>query len=102
MGRLAAEAACSPSIEWELKMFDDGLGVVTTIAIVVSSIPVSLVLTLWLVPLWRWIERVYGLESLGHSGPAEWCYLATYALCVVLGVTGYWLARRGRPSGLAE
>lgn len=54
-----------------------GIGV----AIVFLSFPVSVLLTLLLVPLWRWLEASYGLESIGHSGPAEWCYLATFLVC---------------------
>ena len=64
------------------------------IATLVASIPVSFLLTLMLLPLWRWIERVYALESLGHSGPAAWCYLATYACCVSLVGFGYLLTSR--------
>ena len=52
------------------------------VAIVVLSFPVSALVTLLLVPLWRWIEESYGLESIGHSGPAEWCYVATFLVCV--------------------
>ena len=54
----------------------------TVVALVVLSFPVSALLTLLLVPLWRWIEESYGLESIGHSGPPEWCYAATLPVCV--------------------
>jgi hypothetical protein len=46
-------------------------------------------------PLWSWIEASFGIESIGHSGPADWCFVAVYALLVGL-VVGYmtWRARR--------
>lgn len=42
----------------------------------VTSIPV----TLLLLPLWQWLEASFGIESIGHSGPAGWCYLAVFAV----------------------
>jgi len=46
----------------------------------VSLLPVALVMTLLLLPFWRWFEASLGVESIGHSGPATWCYLAVYAV----------------------
>jgi hypothetical protein len=43
------------------------------------SVPVALMSTFLLMPLWSWIEDTLGIESVGHSGPAEWCFAATYA-----------------------
>ncbi|HYC33444.1 MAG TPA: hypothetical protein VEB59_14245 [Gemmatimonadales bacterium] len=37
-------------------------------------IPLAAVLTLALLPLWSWLEATRGIESVGHSGPAAWCY----------------------------
>ena len=42
--------------------------------------PVAIVLTLMLHGFWDWIENKTGIESLGHSGPAGWCYFAVYAI----------------------
>ena len=61
----------------------------TAVAIVILSFPVSVLLTLLLVPLWRWLEGSYGLESVGHSGPAEWCYVATFLVCASILVSLY-------------
>lgn len=36
--------------------------------------PLSVLVTILLAPLWRWIEAGTGIESVGHSGPATWCY----------------------------
>jgi len=60
------------------------------IAIVVLSAPIAVVLTLLLLPFWRWLEETSGIESVGHSGPADWCFIAVYALCVL--VAGAWYA----------
>jgi len=55
--------------------------------ILAVSAPVSIVATVALFPFWRWLEENFGLESVGHSGPAEWCFLATYLACVALGAS---------------
>jgi hypothetical protein len=44
-----------------------------------ACLPVAFILTLVLIPLWSWIEATYGIESLGHSGPADWCFWLVYA-----------------------
>ena len=31
-----------------------------------------------LYPVWSWVERTTGIESVGHSGPASWYYLAVW------------------------
>lgn len=43
-------------------------------------IPLSIVLTLVLLPVWSWIEATFGVESVGHSGPAAWCYWSIYGV----------------------
>jgi hypothetical protein len=47
-----------------------------------------------LAPLWSWIEATYGIESIGHSGPAEWCFWAIYGLFVVAALGAYAVYRR--------
>ena len=44
----------------------------------VVAVPVALAVTLLLYPVWSWLERTTGIESVGHSGPAGWCYLAIW------------------------
>lgn len=51
---------------------------ITGLGVALLSIPVALLVTILLVPFWSWLEATSGLESLGHSGPAAWCYLAVY------------------------
>ena len=73
--------------------------VATVAGIVILGVPVTFVLTMMLVPVWSAIERRWGIESLGHSGPAAWCYLVVLA-CVVSISLGAYLIRltRGAPS----
>jgi len=40
--------------------------------------------TLVLYPFWSWWEATTGWESVGHSGPADWCYLATWAVLLAV------------------
>jgi hypothetical protein len=49
------------------------------------AVPVSVFLTLLLLPLWRWIEANGHVEAMGHSGPAGWCFVATYAVVTLAG-----------------
>jgi hypothetical protein len=73
----------------------------TAISIVLAllmAVPVSIVATLLLLPLWRWIEVAYGIESIGHSGPAEWCYFAVFAPVALGSLMVIGVRRRQRPS----
>jgi hypothetical protein len=47
---------------------------------------VALVATIFTWPFWGWFEATTGIESLGHSGPADWCFVVMYALCVAVGL----------------
>jgi hypothetical protein len=73
-------------------------------ALLATSVPLSVLLTLVLMPFWRWLEATRGIESVGHSGPAEWCFVAVFLTSfVVLGWVGVLLARRRVPgSGAAS
>jgi hypothetical protein len=60
-----------------------------TLGIGVVCMPAAFIVTLLLLPLWSWIEATYGIESVGHSGPADWCFEVVYVLLVALGFAGY-------------
>ena len=63
---------------------------------VVAAVPVAIAVTFLLTPLWRWIEATTGIESIGHSGPADWCFITVWAaLLIVTG--GVWLRAGTRP-----
>ena len=65
------------------------------LAVLVACVPLSALLTLAALPLWRWIEARTGIESIGHSGPAGWCWLATLVLCLALALACLWRVDRG-------
>jgi hypothetical protein len=54
------------------------------LAILVISMPPAFMLTIALMPVWSHVEATYGIESVGHSGPADWCFELTYVLVVAL------------------
>ena len=43
------------------------------------SAPLSVLATILLLPVWSWLESSAGIEAVGHSGPAAWCYFVTFA-----------------------
>ena len=69
-------------------------GAVIGFGIALVAMPIAFMVTILLVPFWSLLEATTGVESLGHSGPAEWCYLVIYVL--VVGCSGWmwWLQRK--------
>ncbi len=61
-------------------------------------VPFTLFLTFWttilLVPLWRWVEADFGIEAIGHSGPAEWCFYLVFAFLLAPALYLLWRACR--------
>lgn len=55
-------------------------------AVLVIAMPLTLVVTFLLYPLWSWLDVIAGIESLGHSGPANWCYESVYLVLVIMGI----------------
>lgn len=64
------------------------------LSIAVISAPLSIVGTMLLRPAWSWLESAAGIEAIGHSGPAEWCYLLVFAVLVSGAGTVYLLRSR--------
>jgi hypothetical protein len=58
----------------------------------------SLATTVLMFPLWSWLESVAGIESVGHSGPAGWCYWFVSILLLVLSAAAVVLQGRVRRS----
>jgi len=71
--------------------------VARVVAIALVALPVTFVVTFLLMPLWSWIESRFHIESVGHSGPANWCFFIVYATLVVIGLALQY--RRMRSSG---
>ena len=55
---------------------------VIALVILVITMPAAIVITIITHPFWLWFEKASGIESYGHSGPAEWCYLVIYLILV--------------------
>ena len=63
------------------------------LSVALLAAPIALLTTILLRPVWSWLEATYQVESIGHSGPAGWCYGVVYLLLVMLcGVI--WAKRR--------
>jgi hypothetical protein len=69
--------------------------VLGAIAMLLLALPASLFATVLLLPLWRWIEANVHVEAVGHSGPADWCFVATYVVLTAAGGL-VWFYRRRR------
>lgn len=54
----------------------------------------GVLLTLMLLPLWGWLDTRFGIEALGHSGPAPWCYGLSIGALALLGIILLARARR--------
>ncbi len=63
------------------------------VGIVLVSAPLSAVVTILLFPFWSWLEASTGIESVGHSGPADWCYLSVFVLFTAGGLALFLLRR---------
>lgn len=50
--------------------------------IILAALFLAFWVTFLLMPLWRWIEADFGIEVIGHSGPAEWCFYLVFAILV--------------------
>ena len=55
-----------------------------TVAIVLIGVPITFAATIALLPLWSMIERRYGIESVGHSGPSDWCFWVVFGVYLSL------------------
>ena len=70
--------------------------VLTLLAVILIAAPLSAVITILLFPVWSWFEASVGIESVGHSGPAEWCYAVVFFLLVAGAALTLFARRRGR------
>ena len=63
----------------------------------IVGFPLAAVTTLALLPFWSWVEARFGVEAVGHSGPADWCYEVAYVAWVALIAAGLMLRRLAAP-----
>lgn len=57
---------------------------VITFVLAIICIPLAFIITVYTNPFWLWFEKIFSIESTGHSGPAEWCYITVYLLLVIV------------------
>lgn len=50
-----------------------------SVLILLVLVPVAVVVTFLLFPLWSYIESTFGIEAVGHAMIAEWCFVSVYA-----------------------
>ena len=56
------------------------------------------ILAIFTSPFWGWFEARTGIESLGHSGPADWVFELLFALCFIFFFAVLeWTFRRRQP-----
>ncbi|CAB1075747.1 hypothetical protein D1AOALGA4SA_3559 [Olavius algarvensis Delta 1 endosymbiont] len=58
------------------------------------SAPIAIAVTIALLPFWSWMESMSEIESVGHSGPAAWCYLMSYIIILSSIFLIWWAIRR--------
>ena len=79
----------------EMTRIRRGLAMIGVIALL--GVPVTFLATIALLPLWSEIERRYGIESVGHSGPSDWCFWTVFGVYLFLSATVVlWLRRSAR------
>jgi hypothetical protein len=73
-------------------------GAALGLAICLGAIPVAAVVTIALMPLWSWLEEAVAIEAVGHSGPAEWCYLLIYVIVITAASLTWSMLKRQSPT----
>jgi len=48
-------------------------------------VPLAFLVTVLCAPFWKWFETATSIQSYGHHGPVEWCYLVSFAALVAAG-----------------
>ena len=69
-------------------------GIAIAFALCLISAPVAIIVAIAILPFRSWIESRFEIESIGHSGPAEWCYLVCYFLVLSCTMWIWWVVRR--------
>ncbi len=70
------------------------INAIIALALVLVSLPIAFVLTMITAPVWSRFEKLTGIESYGHSGPAEWCYYVVFALVLAFAFCIWYLTRK--------
>jgi len=54
-------------------------------SILLLCLPVAVLLTLMLLPVWPRLGAALGVVAVGPSGPAVWCFVLVYAVLAAIG-----------------
>ena len=73
---------------------------VIALTLIMVCIPLAIIITILSNPLFLWIENTFSIESVGHSGPAEWCYVTVYLILISVSAL-IWLKYR-RPKAIKK
>ena len=63
---------------------------------ILLALPLAVLVTFFSSPFWKWFEARTGIESYGHSGPADWCFAATFAVMILIFVVWQMARPRGQ------
>lgn len=66
-----------------------GMKLVVPVALLVVAVPIAAIVTFLASPFWNWFEAKTGIESIGHSGPAGWCFAAVCGFTSLFMVAGW-------------
>jgi hypothetical protein len=58
--------------------------VIALLAAIAGGFVLSIVTAILTARFWGWFEERTGIESLGHSGPADWIYLFLWVLYTIV------------------
>jgi len=59
--------------------------VLIALTLIIICLPLAFIITVFTNPFWLWVENTFSIESVGHSGQAEWCYITVYLLLICAG-----------------
>lgn len=59
--------------------------IAVVLAIAVVSFPMAFIGTIFLIPLWEWLDNSTGIHAIGYHGPREWCYEVIHGAVALLG-----------------
>jgi hypothetical protein len=73
------------------------------VVVMLLTVPLAILTTLMAMPFFAWVEARFGVAAVGHSGPAEWCYVSVYVTMLAVFTLGSqrFVTRLQRPSNAA-
>jgi hypothetical protein len=72
--------------------------VIALVAAILGGFVLSIVTAILTARFWGWFEDRTGIESLGHSGPADWVYILLWVVWTTILVASMFRTLRGTRS----